>query len=65
MCDYFKEAQKVAKDAKSCFANDPDKMSELRRIEQVAEQNSVASNLICRLGAIDPSLKVSFGFCRK
>ncbi|KAK4265252.1 hypothetical protein QN277_026329 [Acacia crassicarpa] len=62
MCDYFKEAQKIAKDAKSCFANDPDKMSELRRVEQVAEHNSVALNLICRIGAIDRSLKVSFEF---
>ncbi|KAK4375596.1 hypothetical protein RND71_006273 [Anisodus tanguticus] len=37
-------------------------MAELRRIEQVAEHNSVALGLISRLGTIDPSLKVHFEF---
>ncbi|KAF7838800.1 N-alpha-acetyltransferase 35, NatC auxiliary subunit [Senna tora] len=62
MCDYFKEAQRIAKDVKSSFANDPDKMAELRRVEQVAEHNNIALNVICRVGAIDPSLKVTFEF---
>lgn len=62
MCDYFKESQRIAKEVKSSFANDPDKMTELRRLEQVAEHNSVAMNVICRVGALDPSLKVSFEF---
>ena len=62
MYDYFKEAQKIAKEVKSNFANDPDKMAELRRVEQVAEHNSVALNVICRVGALDPSLKISFEF---
>ncbi|XP_061350749.1 uncharacterized protein LOC133295882 isoform X2 [Gastrolobium bilobum] len=63
MYDYFKEAQRIAKEVKSSFANDPDKMAELRRIEQVAEHNSIALNVICRVGALDPSLKISFTFC--
>ncbi|CAI9779692.1 unnamed protein product [Fraxinus pennsylvanica] len=36
--------------------------AELRRIEQVAEHNGIALNLICRLGTLEPSLKVSFEF---
>ncbi|KAK7292038.1 hypothetical protein RIF29_07668 [Crotalaria pallida] len=63
MYDYFKEAQRIAKEVKSSFANDPDKMAELRRIEQVAEHNSIALNVICRVGALDPSLNISFTFC--
>ncbi|XP_027920615.1 N-alpha-acetyltransferase 35, NatC auxiliary subunit isoform X3 [Vigna unguiculata] len=61
ICDYFKEAQKIAKEVKSSFSNDPDTMAELRRIEQVAERNSIALN-VCRAGALDPKLKVSFAF---
>ncbi|XP_070018687.1 uncharacterized protein LOC107759030 [Nicotiana tabacum] len=62
MYNCFKEAQRSAKDLRSSFSNDPDKMSELRRIEQVAEHNSVALGLISRLGTLDPSLKVQFEF---
>ncbi|EOY31182.1 hypothetical protein QUC31_019911 [Theobroma cacao] len=62
MYNYFKDAQRIAKEVKSSFAADPDRLAELRRLEQVAEHNSVALNLICRLGALDPSLKVSFEF---
>ncbi|CAJ1944642.1 unnamed protein product [Sphenostylis stenocarpa] len=62
ICDYFKEAQRIAKELKSSFANDPDTMAELRRIEQVAERNSIALN-VCRAGALDPKLKISFSFC--
>lgn len=62
MCDYFKEAQRIVKDIKSSFSNDPDRMAELRKVEQVAEHNSIALNVICRVGALDPSLKVSFEF---
>ncbi|XP_021277230.1 N-alpha-acetyltransferase 35, NatC auxiliary subunit [Herrania umbratica] len=62
MYNYFKDAQRIAKEVKSSFSNDPDRLAELRRLEQVAEHNSVALNLICRVGALDPSLKVSFEF---
>ena len=62
MYNYFKDAQRIAKEVKSSFSNDPDRLAELRRLEQVAEHNSVALNLICQLGALDPSLKVSFEF---
>ncbi|XP_031261358.1 N-alpha-acetyltransferase 35, NatC auxiliary subunit isoform X2 [Pistacia vera] len=62
MYNYFKDAQKIAKEIKSSFSNDPERLAELRRLEQVAEHNVVAVNVICRLGAIDPSLKVSFEF---
>ncbi|KAA8522977.1 hypothetical protein F0562_009400 [Nyssa sinensis] len=62
MYNCFKDAQRIAKDLRSSFSNDPDRMAELRRIEQVAEHNGVALNLICRLGTLDPSLKVYFEF---
>ncbi|KAL6585970.1 hypothetical protein OROMI_002614 [Orobanche minor] len=58
----FKDAQRIAKELRGNFASDPDRFAELRRIEQVAEHNSVALNLICRLGTLEPSLKVSFEF---
>lgn len=58
----FKDAQRIAKELRDSFANDPDRIAELRRIEQVAEHNGIALNLICRLGTLDPSLKVSFEF---
>jgi hypothetical protein len=60
MCDYFKEAQKIAKELKSSFANDPEMMAELRRIEQVAERNNIALTVISRLGTPDSSVKISF-----
>ncbi|XP_011078412.1 N-alpha-acetyltransferase 35, NatC auxiliary subunit isoform X2 [Sesamum indicum] len=58
----FKDAQRMAKELRGNFANDPDRMAELRRIEQVAEHNCVALNLLCRLGTLEPSLKISFEF---
>ncbi|XP_060172014.1 uncharacterized protein LOC132603127 [Lycium barbarum] len=62
MYNCFKEAQRITKELRSSFSNDSDKMAELRRIEQVAEHNSVALGLISRLGTVDPSLKVQFEF---
>ncbi|KAK6151714.1 hypothetical protein DH2020_014349 [Rehmannia glutinosa] len=62
MYNCFKDAQRIAKELRGNFANDPDRMAELRRIEQVAEHNSVALNLLCQLGNIEPSLKFSFEF---
>ncbi|KAF2318102.1 hypothetical protein GH714_041448 [Hevea brasiliensis] len=62
MYNYFKDAQKIAKEIKSSFSNDPDRLAELRRLELVAEHNSVALNVICKVGALDPSLKVSLEF---
>lgn len=60
--DHFKDAQKIVKEVKSSFSNNPEKSAELRRLEQVAEHNSIALNIISRAGALDPSLKVSFEF---
>ncbi|KAK3006450.1 hypothetical protein RJ639_015960 [Escallonia herrerae] len=62
MYNYFKDAQRIAKELRSSFSSDPERMEELRRIEQVAEHNAVALNLISRLGTLDPSLKVHFEF---
>ncbi|KAL9398494.1 hypothetical protein Peur_007455 [Populus x canadensis] len=62
MYNYFKDAQKIAKEVRSGFSNDPDRLAELRVLEQVAEHNSIALNVICQVGALDPSLKVSFEF---
>ncbi|XP_057968901.1 uncharacterized protein LOC131158213 isoform X2 [Malania oleifera] len=60
--NYFKDAQRIAKELRSSFSNDPDRMAELRQIEQVAEHNGIALNVIGRVGALDPSLKVTFEF---
>ncbi|KAE8718948.1 MAK10 isoform 2 [Hibiscus syriacus] len=60
MYNYFKDAQRIAKEVKSSFSNDPERLAELQKLEHVAEHNSAAQDLICRLGALDPSLKVSF-----
>lgn len=62
MYNYFKDAQRIAKELRSSFSSDPARMAELRRIEQVAEHNGIALNLISRLGTVDPSLKVYFEF---
>ncbi|XP_031382866.1 N-alpha-acetyltransferase 35, NatC auxiliary subunit isoform X1 [Punica granatum] len=63
MYNHFKDAQRIAKEVKSSFSDDPERLSELRRIEQVAEHNSVALSLLCRVGdALDSSLKLSFEF---
>ncbi|WOG91301.1 hypothetical protein DCAR_0310549 [Daucus carota subsp. sativus] len=62
MYNYFKDAQKIAKELKSSFSGNPDRLAELRRIEQVAEHNAIALNLVCRLGTLDPSLKVYFEY---
>ncbi|XP_010413855.1 PREDICTED: N-alpha-acetyltransferase 35, NatC auxiliary subunit-like isoform X3 [Camelina sativa] len=56
--EYFHDAQKLAKDIKVGYANNPDKLAEVRGLEQVAERNIVAVNLFCQ----DRSLKVSFEF---
>ncbi|XP_057487099.1 uncharacterized protein LOC130773167 isoform X2 [Actinidia eriantha] len=63
MHNCFKDAQRIAKELRSSFSNDQERMAELRRIEQVAEHNGVAINLICQLGMLDLSLKVYFEFC--
>lgn len=62
MLNCFKDAQRIAKELRSSFSHDPEKMAELRRIEQVAEHNGVALNLICRLGTLEPSLKIYLEF---
>ncbi|KAH9805305.1 MAK10 [Citrus sinensis] len=59
MYNYFKDAQRIAKEIKSSFSNDPEKLAELRRIEQVAEHNGIALNVISQVGALDPSLKLA------
>ncbi|XP_021760739.1 uncharacterized protein LOC110725582 isoform X4 [Chenopodium quinoa] len=60
--NHFKDAQKIVKELKKSFANDPDKMAELRSIEQVAERNNIAINVINRVGALDATLKISLEF---
>lgn len=54
----FRDAQKMAKEIKVGYANDPDKLAEVVGLEQVAEHNIIAVNLLCQ----DRSLKVSFEF---
>ncbi|KAF2614168.1 hypothetical protein F2Q70_00011860 [Brassica cretica] len=54
----FRDAQKMAKEIKVGYANDPDKLAEVVGLEQVAEHNIIAVNLLCQ----DRCLKVSFEF---
>ncbi|XP_038695309.1 N-alpha-acetyltransferase 35, NatC auxiliary subunit-like isoform X2 [Tripterygium wilfordii] len=60
--NYFKDAHRIAREVRSSFSNDPDRLAELKRLEQVAEHNGIALNIICKIGASDPSLKLSFEF---
>ncbi|XP_057550046.1 uncharacterized protein LOC130828207 [Amaranthus tricolor] len=60
--NHFKEAQKITKELKKSFADDPKKLAELRCIDQVAERNSIALNVINRVGALDAALKISLDF---
>lgn len=60
--NYFRDAQRIAKELRSSFSSDPDRLAELKQLEQVAEYNWVALNVIGQVGANDPSLKVSFEF---
>ncbi|XP_058115623.1 uncharacterized protein LOC131258366 isoform X2 [Magnolia sinica] len=60
--NYFGDAQRISKDLRSSFSSDPERLAELRQIEQVAEHNRIALNVIHQAGAHDPSLKVSFEF---
>ncbi|KAF6145444.1 hypothetical protein GIB67_032567 [Kingdonia uniflora] len=60
--NYFSDAHRMAKELRSSFNNDPDRLVELRQIEQIAERNQVALNVICQVGVNDPSLKVSLAF---
>lgn len=60
--NHFKDALRIAKELKSSFGNDSTKLAELRCIEQIAERNSIALNVIHRVGAVDPALKISFEF---
>ena len=62
MYNHFKEAQKITKELKKSFADDPKKLAELRCIDQVAERNSIALNVINRVGALDAALKISLDF---
>ncbi|KAK4759936.1 hypothetical protein SAY87_023067 [Trapa incisa] len=63
MYNHFKDAQRIAKEVKSSFSGERERLSELRMIEQVAEHNSIAMTLLCRVGgSLDPSLNLSFEF---
>lgn len=60
--NYFGDAQRISKELRRSFSGDPDKLGELRQIEQVAEYNQIALNVIHQAGAHDSSLKVSLEF---
>ncbi|KAF5202674.1 Mak10-like protein [Thalictrum thalictroides] len=60
--NHFKDAQRIAKELRSSFFDDPNKLAELRQIEQIAEHNRVALNIISQVGSKDSSLKVTFEF---
>uniref|UniRef100_A0A0A9G4D5 NAA35-like TPR repeats domain-containing protein n=1 Tax=Arundo donax TaxID=35708 RepID=A0A0A9G4D5_ARUDO len=60
--NFFKEIQKIIPSLRGSFVSEPEKLAELRRIEQVAEHNRIALNIISQVGAGDRSLRVSFEF---
>ncbi|OAY66784.1 N-alpha-acetyltransferase 35, NatC auxiliary subunit [Ananas comosus] len=60
--NYFREAQRIAASLKGSFSADPERLAELRLIEQVAEHNRIALNVINQVGAGDPTLRVPLEF---
>ncbi|KAF9624998.1 hypothetical protein IFM89_016930 [Coptis chinensis] len=60
--NHFRDAQRIAKELRSSFSNDSDRLAELRQIEQIAEHNHVALNVLCQFGRNDAALMVSFEF---
>ncbi|XP_077237951.1 MAK10 homologue isoform X2 [Tasmannia lanceolata] len=60
--NYFGDVQRISKELKNSFAGDPDRLAEVRQIEQVAVHNRIALNVINHAGGHDPSLNVSFEF---
>ncbi|XP_074281144.1 uncharacterized protein LOC141606055 isoform X2 [Silene latifolia] len=62
MYNHFKDAQRIVKELKKVFVNDLNKLAELRCIEQVAERNSIALNVINCVGGRDATLKISLDF---
>uniref|UniRef100_A0A0D3FBQ8 N-alpha-acetyltransferase 35, NatC auxiliary subunit n=1 Tax=Oryza barthii TaxID=65489 RepID=A0A0D3FBQ8_9ORYZ len=60
--NFFKEIHKITPSLRGSFASEPEKLAEIRQIEQVAEHNRIALNIISQVGAGDPSLRVSFEF---
>ncbi|KAJ6831291.1 N-alpha-acetyltransferase 35, NatC auxiliary subunit [Iris pallida] len=60
--NYFREAQRITTSLRGSFSGEPDKLLELRQIEQVAEHNRIALSVINRVGANDPSIRISFEF---
>ncbi|KAH9612986.1 hypothetical protein KSS87_022914, partial [Heliosperma pusillum] len=62
MYNHFKDAQRIVKELKKVFVNDPNKMAEIRCVEQVAERNSIALNVINCVGGRDATLKISLDF---
>ncbi|PKA48850.1 hypothetical protein AXF42_Ash016366 [Apostasia shenzhenica] len=60
--NFFREAQRIITSLRGSFSGDTDRLLELRQLEQVAERNRIALNVINQIGASDRSIKVSFEF---
>lgn len=60
--NYFREAQRIIASLKGSFSGEPDKLLEVRQLEQVAEHNRIALNVVNQVGGQDPSLRVSLEF---
>ncbi|XP_029117223.1 uncharacterized protein [Elaeis guineensis] len=60
--NYFREAQRIIASLKGSFSGEPDKLLEVRQLEQVAEHNRIALNVVNQVGGQDSSLKVSLEF---
>ncbi|BAS81437.1 Os02g0803250 [Oryza sativa Japonica Group] len=49
--NFFKEIHKITPSLRGSFASEPEKLAEIRQIEQVAEHNRIALNIISQVGA--------------
>lgn len=60
--NHFREVQRILASLRGSFAGDPNKLWELRQLEQVVEHNRIALSMIGKVGESDPSLEIKFEF---
>ena len=61
---YFLDAQKIVATIRGRLGEGDAMFLELQQIEQVAEHNRIALNVLDRLGPSDPALRVTLEFDR-
>ncbi|KAK1275062.1 hypothetical protein QJS04_geneDACA001526 [Acorus gramineus] len=60
--NYFRDVQRISTLLRSRIPEDSEKLTEIRQIEQVAEHNRIAVNVINQARSYGSSLRVSFEF---